>query len=110
MALNATWLEFLWEQFPQGSKIKISELKEGPLQAESMPLGTLDRIDESGVFHVRLGDGSSLGLVLGEDRFSVLPTEPTTLKLHMADLECQSIILEQESQTQAVQSCQKLNM
>lgn len=83
MAISATWLEFLREQYPQGSTVKIKELKEKPPRTAHVPIATLDHIDSAGVFHVRLDDGSSLGLILGEDRFSVLPPEPTTLKLYM---------------------------
>ena len=83
MAIDPKWLEFLREQFPQGSRIKLKELKEGPPQTENIPLGTLDHIDDDGVFHMKWENGSSLGLVLGEDRFTVLPPEPTLLKLYM---------------------------
>lgn len=83
MGLPKEWLEFLRQQFPQGSRIRLRELRESPTHAADLPLGTLERIDDEGVFHMSWVDGSSLGLVLGEDRFQVIPPEPVMLKLYM---------------------------
>ena len=83
MGLPKEWLEFLRQQFPRGSRIRLRELRESPPPAAALPLGTLERIDDEGVFHMSWGNGSSLGLVLGEDRFQVFPPELTTLKLYM---------------------------
>ena len=81
--ISAEWLEFLREQFPEGSRIKIKETVGPHLPSTSDDLGKLERIDDGGRFHVRMSDGNSLVLVLGEDRFSVRPPAPTTLKLYM---------------------------
>ena len=40
-------------------------------------------IDDIGTFHVNWDCGSTLGLVIGEDRFSVLPPQTRELKLYM---------------------------
>ena len=81
--ISPEWLEFLREQFPEGSRIKIKETV-GPHPPFALgEQGKLEQIDDGGRFHVRMSGGASFLLVLGEDRFSVFPPEPVTLKLYM---------------------------
>ena len=83
MAMTKEWLDFLRQQYPVGSRIKLREVKDGSGPLSPGDKGTLEEIDEDGCFHVKWSDGSILPLTIGEDRFIVQPPEPTMLKLYM---------------------------
>lgn len=77
MPVPSEWLTFLRKQFPAGSRIQLQETKD-PHSA-----GTLDHIDDAGIFHVKRENGEMLDLVLGENKFSILPPETHLLSLYM---------------------------
>lgn len=83
--INEQWLAFLREQFPTGSWIRLREDAHG-FKAGS--LGTLDCINDAGVFCVDMDGGGELLLTIGVDSFtvtqpkSITQPKPVTLKFY----------------------------
>ena len=83
MTVEKEWLDFLRDQYPKGSGIRLSQQRDALSPVEPGSRGRLEHIDDEGQFHVRWEDGKETVLAIGKDRFQVLPPEPQTLKFYM---------------------------
>ena len=82
MKIEQEWLDFLREQYPAGSRIRLTKMGNAPHPIPPGSMGTLDHIDDAGQFQINWDSGQRLPLAIGEDRFTVQPPEPTLLKLY----------------------------
>ncbi len=89
MRNNPKLVEFIRQQYPPGTKIRLIEMKDLYEPVPPGTLGEVEFIDDLGTIHTKFSNGRAMGLIPGEDRFSKM--EPTQelipMKLYMP-LQC----------------------
>ena len=112
--MDRKMVNFIKEQYPPGTRIRLNSMEDPYAPIAPGTEGVVDFVDDIGTIHMKWNNGRSLGIVPGEDSFSVLPPKLTTLKLYMpltaelyerseyGDLESESTELD----GRALRSCQ----
>lgn len=65
-------IESLKEQYPKGTKIECIQMNDPYHAVASGTIGTVEHVDDAGTIHMSWENGSSLGLIPGEDRFRII--------------------------------------
>lgn len=112
--MDRKMVSFIKEQYPPGTRIRLNSMEDPYAPIAPGTEGVVDVVDDIGTIHMKWNNGRSLGIVPGEDSFSVLPPKLTTFKLYMpltaelyerseyGDLELESTELD----GRALRSCQ----
>ncbi|WP_312472476.1 DUF4314 domain-containing protein [Neobacillus sp.] len=71
--LSQKQVEKIKEQYPVGTRIELIHMEDpyGPIEPGMQ--GTVESVDDAGTLHMRWDNGRTLGIVLGEDQFKVIP-------------------------------------
>ena len=60
-------------KYPEGTCIRLIKMGDDPQPVPPGTLGTVQFVDDMGTIHMRWQTGSSLGLIVGEDEFEIIP-------------------------------------
>lgn len=83
MNQHPKWVEFMQEQFPSGTRIRLTEKKNSDNFLQTGSEGTVDHVDDQCRLHIKWDNGKTVPLMPGEDWFSVIPQPCEILKLYM---------------------------
>ena len=83
MRQNSEWVKFMKEQYPPGTRVRLTEMRDPYAPVPSGTEGTVDFVDDVGQLQMQWDNGRTLALIPGEDHFSVIPQPLQTLKLYM---------------------------
>ena len=81
--MDRKMVNFIREQYPPGTRIRLNSMEDPYAPIAPGTEGEVDFVDDIGTIHMKWDNGRALGIVPGEDSFTVLPPKLTTLKLYM---------------------------
>ena len=81
--MDRKMVNFIREQYPPGTRIRLNSMEDPYAPIAPGTEGVVAFVDDIGTIHMKWNNGRSLGIVPGEDSFSVLPPKLTTFKLYM---------------------------
>ncbi len=81
--MDRKMVSFIKEQYPSRTRIRLNSMEDPYAPIAPGTEGVVDFVDDIGTIHMKWDNGRSLGIVHGEDSFSVLPPKLTTFKLYM---------------------------
>ena len=81
--MDRKMVNFIKEQYPPGTRIRLNSMEDPYTPIAPGTEGEVDFVDDIGTIHMKWDNGRALGIVPGEDSFTVLPPKLTTLKLYM---------------------------
>ncbi len=77
-------VERIKEQYPPGTKIRMESMTDPHAPISPGTEGVVDHVDDIGTLHCKFENGRGLGVIVGEDSFSVIePEEEQGMNLTM---------------------------
>ena len=83
MKYNENFLKRVREQYPPGTRIRLTEMKDPYAPVPPGTEGEVNFVDDAAQIHMKWNNGRTLALIPGEDSFTVIPQPLQTLKLYM---------------------------
>lgn len=73
--MTAAEIAYYKKAYPLGTRIRLNHMGNDPCPIPEGMTGTVDHVDDIGTLHCKFDDGRYLGVIPGEDSFSVIAAE-----------------------------------